>query len=84
MSLEIFRKKLLLKYKNKLTKESSEHVTSHFYKYSSHKIVKKNVLNKDYSNQCTLEVLMIIKINSIFKNLKPNQGPLVEISLHFK
>ncbi len=78
MSLEIFRKKLLLKYKNKLTKESSEHVTSHFYKYSSHKIVKKNMLDKDYSNlSCTLDTFNDYKkINSIFTKFKnPTKVP---------
>tara|TARA_Y200000002_G_C22683173_1_gene664930 strand:- start:1455 stop:3029 length:1575 start_codon:yes stop_codon:yes gene_type:complete len=78
MSLEIFRKKLLLKYKNSLTKNSKEHVTSHFYKYANPEIVKKNKIKKDLSYlSCTLDTFDDYKkINSVFNKFKnPTKVP---------
>ena len=87
MSLEIFRKKLLLKYKNQLTKDSMEHVTSHFYKYASQKIVKKNKLSKDFSDlSCTLDTFDDYKkINSVFIKFKyPTKIPWWKLILNLK
>lgn len=75
MSLEIFRKNLLLKYKNKLNQKSKEHVTSQFYKYANKKIVKKNKLLKNFSKlSCTIDTFNDYKkINYIFNKFKNPQ-----------
>ena len=78
MSLEIFRKELLLKYRNKLTLSSKEHVTSHFYKYASQEIVEKNKLLENFSNlSCTLDTFNDYKkLSYVFNSFKqPTKVP---------
>lgn len=72
MSIEIFRKSLILKYKKKLDKKTIEHVTPNFYKYSNKNIVKKNKLLKDFSRlSCTVDTFEDYKkINYVFKRYK--------------
>ncbi len=72
MSIEIFRKSLLNKYKNKLTNKTKEHVTDQFYKYDNQKIVYKNKLDKKLSNFCcSLDKFDdYMKLNHIFKKFK--------------
>ena len=72
MSVEIFRKSLLMKYKKKIDKRTMEHVTPNFYKYANTEIVKKNKLSKDFSNlSCTLDNFDDYKkINHIFHKYK--------------
>lgn len=72
MSIEIFRKSLLLNHKKKLSKYSMEHVSSEFYKYDNQKIIKKNKLNKNFSNlSCSLDTFDDYKkLNDIFLKFK--------------
>ena len=68
MSVEIFRKKLLLKYKNDVSKISKEHVTTKFKKYDDQEIILPNKLKTDYSNlSCTIDTFNdYIKIKEVF------------------
>ena len=72
MSIEIFRKSLLLNHKKKLSKYSMEHVSSDFYKYDNQKIIKKNKLDKNFSNMsCSLDTFEDYKkLNNIFLKFK--------------
>ena len=72
MSVEIFRKSLLLKYRRKLNKKTKEHVTPNFYKYANKNIVKKNKLSKNFSRfSCTLDTFEDYrKISYIFNKYK--------------
>ena len=72
MSVEIFRKSLLLKYKRKLNKKTKEHVTPNFYKYANKNIVKKNKLSKNFSRfSCTFDTFEDYrKINYILNKYK--------------
>lgn len=72
MSVEIFRKKLLLRYKKKLNKKTQEHVTPNFYKYASKNIVMKNKLSRNFSQfSCTVDTFEDYKkINFIFNKYK--------------
>tara|TARA_E500000178_G_scaffold332515_1_gene366407 strand:+ start:7168 stop:8754 length:1587 start_codon:yes stop_codon:yes gene_type:complete len=72
MSVEIFRKKLLLEYKNDVSKISKEHVTTKFKKYDDQKIILPNKLKTDYSNlSCTIDTFDDYKkINKVFNKFK--------------
>ena len=69
MSVEIFRKKLLLKYKNDVSKISKEHVTTKFKKYDDQEIILSNKLKTDYSSlSCTIDTFDdYIKIKKVFR-----------------
>ena len=72
MSIEIFRKNLLLKHKIKLSNQSKEHVTNQFYKYDDERIVNNNKLDKDFSNlSCSIDTFEDYKrMNQVFKKFK--------------
>ena len=72
MSVEIFRKNILLKYRNKTSKLSKEHVTTEFKKYDDQKIIGSNKLYADYSNlSCTIDTFDDYnKISKIFGKFK--------------
>jgi len=72
MSVEIFRKKLLFKYKNDVSKISKEHVTTKFKKYDDQETISPNKLKYDYSNlSCTIDTFNdYAKIKKVFSKFK--------------
>ena len=72
MSVEVFKKELLIKYKNKISNESKEHVTTNFKKYDDKKILTLNKLKTNYSHlSCTIDTFDDYKkINKVFSKFK--------------
>lgn len=73
MSVEIFKKKLLIKYKNRLSKISKEHVTTFLKKHDNKKVIKSIKLKNNLSKlSCTVDTFEDYKKNffifSKFKN----------------
>lgn len=75
MSIEIFKKSLLIKYKNQMDSNQKEHVTPKFYKHTNKEIINSIKLIKNYSNlSCTVDTFDDYKkINDIFKKYKNPQ-----------